>query len=322
LAANLLMTSRVPGVMQSVLDFMARSYPPLRVFQVLQERSDLKFILSLLQSFPRNPGETLIKNIRQVESVAWLKDLEVLDTIPQELHEALVAFVSSTGIPHAMKTAVHQWIIRNGSSEGRLASAEALTVLDDRAVKTALYDSLESKDEVAQAWATGQLRSRGIPEALRLLIERLDSPHDSVRAVARDELQSFNLELMLGLFDQIDSTLARRAGLLVRKIDTDYVRKLNGELTGPIARKRMHAARGAVALGMQDEVADAILSLADDEDPLVRRTIVELLPEIKSPDIPSILDRLRDDPNARVREGVDAAIARLGVGEHVGINDN
>lgn len=311
LAGNLLMTSRDPGVMRLVLDLMARSYPPLRVFAVLQERSDIEFITHILKSYPRNPGETLVKNIRQVESVAWLRDQETLDAIPQELHESLVSFVSSTGIPHAAKTALHQWIIRNGSSEGRLASAEALSVLDDRAVKTALYENLESPDEVAQAWATSQLRSRGIPEALRLLIERLDSPHEAVRAAAREELHSFNLELMLGLFDQVDASLAHRAGELVRKIDHDYVERLKAELSGPIARKRMHAARGAVALGMADDVADAIIALAEDEDALVRRTIAEILPEMKHDGILAVLDRLRDDPNSRVREGAEEAIERI-----------
>jgi len=310
LAGRLLMSSRRPGVMQLVLDLMSRNYPPPRAFQVLQERTDPEFIAHLLGRFPKNLGETSLKNFRQVESVAWLKPgSAILPAIPPGLHDPLVSFVAAIGIPHQEKTIVYQWVIHNGSTEGRLAAAEVLTVLDDRAVKKALYSSLQSNDEDAQVWATSQLRARGVPEALRLLIERLDSPHESVRNVAREELHSFNLDLMLNLYEHLDPGLCLRAGQLVRKIDTECIPKLRQEFTSPIARRRMRAARASLALGLDHDVLAELLELARDDDSLVRRTAAEVLAAIEAPQALQALNELKDDQNPRVREEAAKGLA-------------
>jgi hypothetical protein len=212
LAGRLLMTSRHPAVMQFVLDLLSRSFPPPRALQVVQERSDPEFVCHLLRFFPRNLNEVQYKNYHQIESIDWLdKGWAFLEQIPAGLHEALVSFVSATGVPQRDKSMLHQWIIQHGSSEGRLASAEALSITDEKAVKTALYQNLESQDESAQAWATGQLRAHGIPEAVQLLVSRLDSPIESSRSRTRGIAQ------LQPRSDAQPVRSARRADLFARR---------------------------------------------------------------------------------------------------------
>jgi len=299
-------------VMQFVLDLMARSFPPPRVFQVIQERTDPEFVCHLLQRFPPNLSDVQQKNYRQLESVDWLKQgWSFFEAIPAELHGALVSFLSSTGIPHRDKSSVHQWIIRHGSTDARLASAEALSGMDDTAVKTALYQNLQSQDEEAQAWATGQLRAQGVPEAVRLLVERLDSPLESVRSIAREELHSFNLDLMLNLFEHLDASVCLKAGGILRKVDPDCVEQLRAELSGPVARKRIRAARAALALGMQNDLAADLRGMARDQDALIRRTAAEILGDLAATESFETLTGLVKDPNPRVRDAAERALTKV-----------
>src|SRR5690606_20621406 len=116
----------------------------------------------------------------------------------------LVSLLKHTGLPERKKLRVMEWLIKHGETEGRQAAAEALAADSNQAVQDIVIDGLYSEDVEVQAWATGQLRSKGIPQAFELLIERLDSPVPEVQEAARTELGDFNLKRLLDLFDQID----------------------------------------------------------------------------------------------------------------------
>ena len=314
LTSSLLMTSKHPGVMELVLEYMSRNYPPPQIFEVIAQRDDPEFIAHLLHNFPKNLTAAHQKNYRQIESVAWLSGSTLLlEEIPPSLQEKVVQFVSATGLPANVKLSVQEWVVRHGPPEGRLAAADVFSAMGDDTVQSIISNSLNSDDEDIQAWATSQLRSQGISEALPLLIERLDSPLPTVRDAAREELQSFNVTSMIEMFEELDPAVCLNAGKLIAKIDPNCFDKLRLELASPIRRKRIRAARAAGMMGMQVEVLSSLVAMLEDSDPLVRRTGIETLSQVHNNESIHSISQLLEDVNPRVRDAAARALDDLRV---------
>jgi len=311
LAKDLLMTSRHPGVMKFVLDSLSRTYPPARVIDALQKRDDPEFVLATLRWVPRRWTNTQERNLRQIESISWIGSSDQVFTIvPEELQTAMLTFVLSTGISREEKSEIRQWLVRFGSPEARAAAAEILKELDSETVQEIVCDSLESEDPEVQAWATKQLRSQHVPDALQKLIDQLDNPSVSVQEVARQELHGFDLECLLSRQEVLSPRARGNASRLLEKVDPGYLTKLVNELHNPIRRRRLRAIRGTLAFGWNVEVTDELLGLLQDDDTLIRRAAVEVLAPVHPADVISALAALKNDPSERVRDTVEKTLAQ------------
>ncbi len=314
LAKHLLNVSRHPGVMQMLLDSLGKPHPSARVLEAIQNRSDMEFCLATLRWVPKRWTNTQERNLKQLERLAWLEEGEdALELIPEEMHFALMEFVSAAGFDRNQKLEIRQWIVRHGSPAARNAAVEVLGDLDSHFVKEIVLDGLESEDPSVQAWATSQLREQHVPDALGKLIDRLDSPEICVQTVARQELQGFNLECLLEKFDSLSPDACQNAARLLEKIDPDYLAKLHQELHHSIRRRRIRAIRAALAYGWHEKSAAVLRKLLKDEDNLIRRTAVEVLAHIPTAETRMALKALENDPSQRVRETVEQALAQLGV---------
>lgn len=312
LADKAMLESTHPGVMNLILSFMSKNYPPTIALQAVARRKDPEFICHWLRWFPARLSEIQQKNFHQVETVAWIQPRKLsLEFVPAALQKNLVGIVSSLGISAVHKTAVQEWLVRHGSLEGRLAASEVLSQLDERQVENIIYTSLDAEDEQVQAWATSQLRSQHIPEAVTLLLERLDSPLESVREAARNELGSFNLNYILEGYENLSPEAARRAGALIQKIEPDCISKLAAEIASPVLRKRTRAARASLALGLHTKVVAPLLTMLDDTDQLARRIAIEVLSYIPLPEVTASLKMLLDDPSPRVRDDAAKALEKF-----------
>jgi len=311
-AGDLLVTSRHPGVMQLILDFMSLNYPPAKVLETVEEREDAEFVAHLLRWFPQQLSATQQKNFRQVQSISWLDPRTMsLGTLPGNLHARLADFVRATGLPDERKTEVQEWLVRHGSPDGRLAATQVLGTLGKQEVCGIVLGSLESDDEDVQAWATGQLREQQIPDALAMLVERLDSTSAVVRQTAREELDGFNLDLMLNLYERLDPVVCRHAGRLIEKIDPDCISKLSRQLRDPIRSRRLRAARATLAMGLQAQVFPALAAMLTENDTTIRRTAAEILGHVATAESYEVLLSVQDDPSPRVREAAKASIQQL-----------
>eukprot|EP00913_Durusdinium_trenchii_P008865 g8331.t1 len=309
---EILATSTMPGVMQLVCDALSQSTPPSQAVDLIVRRSDPQFIAHLLRWLPAQLTKTQRKNLERIHSVVWLKPPgPQLELLSDGLQPEVITFVNAIGMSDDDALAVYEWLIRHGSLEARLAATDALAGMQQGLVQSMLYESLDSEDGEVQAWATGQLRERQIPEAIPMLLSRLDSPIDEVREVARDELHSFDLHQALEWFDTLSDRACIRLGEVLQKIDPQAIGHLVDELRHPIQRRRLQAARGAYALKLHTKVVEPLLDLLQDKDVLVRKTVVEILGEI--PDIAVIegLDALLNDPDSRVRESVNEALKNI-----------
>lgn len=313
-AAEVLFQSVHPGVMSMLVDSMSQNFPLREVFAAFEGRDDPEFIAHMLASWPCKLSPNQQKNFREITTVLWLDPERLrLETVPPGLHRQLIAFLLNTGVPLEQKLPVLEWMVRFGSLEGRQAATDVLVDLEDNENKVTwvVLEGLEADAPDVQAWATHQLRSRHIPDAFRLLIERLDSPVAEVRAAARAELGDFDILRVLGMYDQLDPTICVAVGRLLLKIDPDTPARLRQEMLHAIRRKRIRAARGALALRLHQHVADALLEMSHDSDNLVRRTAAEVLGHVGTPESALRLKELRHDPSPRLREVAAAGLRGL-----------
>ena len=313
LAGSLLLSSTHCGVMQLILDFMSQDRPNVKALRAIQDRDDPEFICHLLRWFPRKLKRVQAKNFKQIERLKWLDFADpALTAVPPGLQEPLVAFINATGLSDEKKMAIQEWIVRHGDPEGRLAASSVLQSLDKVAVQKIVFDGLEDEDPEVQAWATSQLRSQHFPETFSLLIEQLDSRLDVVRDTARDELASFNLACLLKMFDELPPKVCRRAGDLIQKIEPDCIEKLDRELANPICRRRIRAARAALAMGLHEQVFNSLAALLNDDDTLVRRTAADVLGHVAMPESVEVLRRVAaDDDSDRVRKTAEESLEQL-----------
>ncbi len=312
LASYLLLSSTHPGVMRLVMEFMKHNYPVPKALEAFEQRTDPEFVCYVLREFPKRLNENQQKNFKQLIRIDWItRHMLPLEAVPPSLHESLVEYVQATGIPHDDKVAVQKWILLHGSVQGRSAAGQVLESAEPACVRGILFDSLDSEEEDVQAWATSQLRGQGVPEALRLLIERLDSPLAAVREAARGELNSFNLDLLLSIFEHLDRNICLRAGALVQKIDPDCHQKLVAELNNPVRRRRMRAARAASKLGLSHEVQPCLVAMLSDADSQVRRTAAEVLADLPNAEVVAALSAVLNHSSPRVREAEEQSLVAI-----------
>src|SRR5262249_43793530 len=82
-AAELLCTSRHPGVMGLVVDSMTQNYPFPAAVAAIEKRTDPEFIHYLLRHWPRKLTAFQQKNFREIRAVAWLDPAEPhLEVVP------------------------------------------------------------------------------------------------------------------------------------------------------------------------------------------------------------------------------------------------
>ncbi len=247
---SVLAASHHPGVMKTLFEFLSEPYPPRTAFEAIGDREDPEFIAALLRWFPEHPTAIQLANFRQVDSVNWLSSPEKIAALPEALQGKLPAFILATGIPEPRKMELQEWLLRNGSAEGRRGATQVLDRLDFDTMRRILLDGLDSTDDDVSAWATTQLRPRHVPGAFQILIERLDSSSEVVRQAAREQLKGFTIEHVISTHERLSPTICRHLGELVRKIDPDCVAKLTAVLTGPVQRQRIATAQAVARLGL------------------------------------------------------------------------
>lgn len=302
-----------PGITRLLLHAFNENYPPVWLMRIVEERADAEFASEFLRSLPRKPSSIQARNLREMRGLAWLDPEHCnLGTMPPALHVALVSFVTHSGLSKDERFKVLEWVVREGSPQGRMAATEVLCRLEDDKVQGVVLESLESEEPNVQAWATTQLRTREIPNCFELLVERLDSPHEQVRAAARAELSDFGVPRVLELFTELDPARCRAVGKLLLKIDPEAADRFNLEMTQAVRRRRIRAAHCAEAVGLLPLVIDGLVEMTQDSDTLVRRTGIEAIAKLDGPRVDGLLTMALSDISPRVREAAERALAARG----------
>ena len=166
-AANCLMTSCHPGVMQRILDILGTPYPHAAALKALNQRDDLPFICFLLRWFRDQPERTARNNLKLINTLPWIPvEAERLPQIPASLQPVLPTFVARTGVPHEQQDRLSTWLVRHGRAAARTAADGILQRVDSSTAEDIVMSALADPDPSVQAWATSRLRSLKTHHAL------------------------------------------------------------------------------------------------------------------------------------------------------------
>ncbi len=311
-AEQLILTSQHPGVMSLASKYMSWKIPHKYAVTAFEKRTDPEFVYAILREFPDDVTDLDRKNYGNLSKISWLAKKESLIVMmPPTLQVQMVRFVSILGIPDNFKTSFFQWVISNCSSEACHEASGVLSLLQSEEVIKMLSGGLESKDEGVQAWAVTQLRENHIPDAIKLIMERLDSPSEVVQDAARSELGSFNVDYIMQIYGQLKPEVCKNVGSLIKKVDPDYLNKFREYLLSPIISQRLRAIQVVNLLDLYDELVPELLELVGDQDQQIKRTLIEVLIRIPDPKVVEALNLMVEDENGKVKQAAEIAIKNM-----------
>jgi hypothetical protein len=303
LVEKVLKESKHIGVMQLICDFTEVGYPNPKALEAIAEREDPEFIAHLLRWLPARPSELQQTNFKQIGQVKWLmSERQDFWKIPQALQTAVIRLISLLELDLVSKKKAQKWMLQNGTTEAKEAAIGILRNLDSMEVTEMVLQSLDSEDPVQQAWATCQLRAQHVPDAINLLVDKIDSPVEEVRAAARQELSSFDVDYVLEHYEEFNPLVYPAVGKLLQKLNPKCILEFSRAMAHPLRKRRIQAARCAFSLKIHDQLIPALAALVEDSDDLVRRTSAEILATLPDSAAKQALIPLITDGNTRIRE--------------------
>jgi hypothetical protein len=310
---HLMLHGTHPGIVRAIIGSLGHSYPHPRALDAVQERDDPEFVVELLKTVSRPTSPKMMQNLRQIGYVTWLtREPLDLSWIPGEYQAGVIHLVNHTRLSRECRRNVEDWLLRHGTTEGREAAAGSAAHHDEAMVKEVVRSSLDSSDSVVAAWACSQLKIHQFPDAARLLMEKLRSANAEVREVARHELREwFNAERMLELHESMTAEVGVQAGRMLLEVDDLALPTFEVELHHGIRHRRIRALMTIDKLGIEKELQSSLMTMLADLDPLVRRTVVDVLAKIPNLDSVLAIQYLTHDESHRVRDAAVSAYKRL-----------
>lgn len=305
--------SQRPGVIRLLLGFLDDARPPSAGLTSLFRRTDKRTIDNLLKKIGSEPSVMARGNLKQVDTIAWIADHELLGKLDAAQQHSVVKMAVLSGLKRADIVATLEFFVAHGKPAGRRAAVLALADYTGADVNAMVLRALRDDDPHVKASALGQLRRRGIPGALTTLIDALDSEQRPVAEAARANLEEFSFRRFLPAFELLEEDVRRTTGGLVRKVDLTTAAQLREEMESPQGKRRMRAMKITMALDMVTEMQADIIARASDEDHLVRVEAVRALSSAHSLDALHVLQDLQSDSSFAVREAAAAALEQYTV---------
>ena len=303
---RLLINSRHIGVMDLAWGMMRRTYPLPVAFETWRLRSDFEFICHVLGHPPASPSQVQLQNLSTIDYVPWLigtpdETAGRLEAIPRTLLPAVVDLIELLGLPERNQKSLLRWLLENGDGPTRERASTLFGLLTREESHSIIQDGLEDEDVDVQTWATGQLRPQDVPNAILLLIQRLDSDCEQIREKARDELSDFDFHRMLRTLATDPEKVTPAMGRLIQKIHPETLDVARAELAHAIRGRRLAAVGCVVQLGLAETLLPALSALLEDSDMLVRRTAADALAAVPTRQAIVALEKCRHDESTRVR---------------------
>lgn len=304
--------SRRPGVIGLLLSMLDDVRPPLAAIQIVAKRTDPRFVQQLLRSIGEQPSDNVDRNLKRAESIAWAAPgAGVLAKLDDKLQHGAVQTVMASGMPRLQAFKTIKYLLQHGKPGGRRAASEALAEFQGAEANALAQKAANDKDPEVQAHALRQFRQRGMPGALPLLIERIDSPYEVVREAARGSLGEFSFARFLAGFETLDDEVRASTGSLVKKVDPNSSTLLEAELTSKVRSRRLRGLAMVEAMGMATEVQETIIELLNDEDHMIRQEAVQVLATLDTPAVRSALTAALDDSSPMVREAASNVLSQF-----------
>jgi HEAT repeat protein len=207
---------------------------------------------------------------------------------------------------------VLKYVLQNGVAGGRRAAVEALVEFKGAQANELIVTALHDDDTAVQTAAVRQVRDRGIPDAMAMLLKLIGSPREVVREAARNCLKEYRFDAFLDTFDTLDQEARCNMGKVVKRVDPDALPGLVRELRTHSRSRRLRAVEMAIAMDAVPDVERELIKLTSDEDQLLRAEVLRALARSDSPNTRSALRALLRDPSAVVQGAAEQALQAFG----------
>lgn len=301
-----------PGVLRLLLGYVDDPQAPSAALTAIAHRRDAAFVNALLKKTGADLTASIRRNLARIEHFSWLEPGQtLLDELSEENQRAAVQLIMASGMKRleAFETIAH--LVSHGKRAGRSAAAAALAEFHGNEANQVALKALEDEDPLVQAAVVEQLRERGIPGAISLLLKLTGHPQPLVREAARRSLAEFSFARYLASFDALEEPVRRSTGSLVRKVDPNAASLLLEEMTAPSRRRRIRALQVADAIQIVPEVEEAVVTLLFDDDHLVRLEAARALAQGVSVEACHALRAAESDSSVTVREAAADSLASL-----------
>jgi HEAT repeat protein len=300
-------------VIRLLINALHDTHAPTAMHGVIARRRDVPFLRGLLRSIGPEPSTSLKTNLKRLAFISWLRDdLGLLSALNEEEQRTAIQVALASGMKRLEVFEVVKYLLQHGERGVQREAARALIHFKGADANELLLKALNSDDPELQAVAVGQLRDRGIPNAMATLIELIDSPHEIVRLAATESLSEFRFERYLEKFDFLDEEQREDNGRLVKRVDPKAVARLTEELKASSRARRLRGVALTIAMDAVADVEESLIELLADEDQFVRIEALHALTDCDSPQLRTTVRRLRDDPSAVVREAAESILRGWG----------
>lgn len=301
-----------PGVLRLLLSFIDDPQAPSAVLTAVAHRRDPPFVKALLRKVGGEPSATAKRNLARIEHFAWLGPNETLiNELDDAAQHSAVELVMASGMNRLEAFDIIAHLVTVGTVGGRRAAAAALAQFHGSEANNVALKALADDDPQVQSAVLSQLRERGIPGAVSLLVELADSSEPSVREAARKSLSEFSFARYLAAFDMLEEQVRRSTGTLVRRVDPDAVPQLIEEMQALSRRRRIRALQVAEAMQVVKQLEPSVIERLDDEDHLVRLEAARALAQCDSAMACLALRRAEQDTSVTVRESASESLEKL-----------
>jgi HEAT repeat protein len=312
---DLLRESDAPGLIKKCVELLRNVDVPKAALEAIGLRGDREFVRCLLSQLRHPVPLRVIYNMKRLQSVAWFEQPSELLEADGRSQAVAIELAAASNTSESSLFALLSLLLRCGLAEGRRASCTALAKFRSAETDALVRRALDDPDAGVQAAAVRQLRQRGFPDALKLLVSLLDSRSIEVRDAARSSLAEFNFVRYRAMFDLLDEKAVHTTGVLVHKVDDAARGGLLQELSSPSLSARLRGIEMAVAMEATDDVCDELIELARSDNATVRQEAVAALGSCNRPRVLDALHLAAEDSSRSVREAAFASLERLAAGQ-------
>ena len=304
-----LLSSQSPAVMERLVAMLRDTEAPAAALEAIARRADRPFVDFLLHELKHPVPLRVLHNMKRLRSVAWLENhRDTLLELDGRAQAIAVDLAMASEMAREAQFDLLALMMRSGLAEGRRACCQALAKFDGSAANELVMTALGDPDASVQAAAIRQLRPRRVPNALQMLVARLDAPSLEVREAARSSLAEFNFVRYRAMFDLLDEQAARTTGALVRQVDHSAREKLLNELTSPSVSARLRGIEIAIAMEATEDVREQLVVLVGHESAAVRKEAVTALAHTAGPGVLHALELATRDSNRSVADAAKQSL--------------
>lgn len=160
---------------------------------------------------------------------------------------------------------------------------------------------LSDPDERIARMAVREFVRRRSPDFENILIQAMANAPESVRRVIARSVGQVGFDHYWERFDRLDKSARKSAGKALFKVLPDALARLERRLRSGPVEQRIKALQITQELGVAAPLTGVLMSLCTDPHPKLRSKAVMLLAEINVVPGDVLMERVLNDPDARVR---------------------